>query len=704
MQRNRLAAETSPYLLQHATNPVDWYPWSSAALARAKQENKPILLSVGYSACHWCHVMAHESFEDPATARLMNELFVNIKVDREERPDLDKIYQAAQHLITQRSGGWPLTLFLTPDDQQPFFGGTYFPKEARHGMPAFSDILRRVAQYFAEHPEEIRQQNAHLARALAALVPQRPGHVLLGPLPLHAARRALEAAFDTRSGGFGRAPKFPHAGSIERCLRAWSATARDAEPDLKALYMATLTLMRMAEGGIYDQLGGGFYRYSVDDVWMIPHFEKMLYDSAQLLTVYAQASLATGEAVFARVTQETADWMLRDMHSPEGGFYSSLDADSAGHEGRFYVWSTDEVLAALTPDEYAVFARRFGLDQSANFEGRWHLHARTAVESLAAPDGDPAAARAIDAAHTLEAALTLDAARAKLLAARNARVWPARDEKLLTSWNALTIKGLALAARVLDRPDLADAATAAVDFIRHTLWRDSRLLATYKDGHAHLPAYLDDYAFLADALLELLQTRWRSSDLEFAQALLDAMLARFEDPVGGGFYFTASDHERLIHRSKTFDDDSLPSGNGIAASVLCRMGYLLGNLDYIAAAERALETASQSLLDHSLSHMSLLNALEDFLESTEILIIRGEAAGAQAWSRALGAFSAPGRMLFAIPNDAVLPPPLADKRAGAETVAYLCTGMTCSAPLSSLAAVSARLASTAARGSRPDGV
>jgi hypothetical protein len=688
MQRNRLADETSPYLLQHADNPVDWYPWGEEALAAAKRDNKPILLSVGYSACHWCHVMAHESFEDPATAALMNESFVNIKVDREERPDLDKIYQAAQQMITHRSGGWPLTLFLSAQDQQPFFGGTYFPREARYGMPAFGEILRRVAEYYHGHEEEIRRHGAQLKLAFARMLPDRPEpDVALDSAPLRQARIALEQSFDARFGGFGQAPKFPQSGSVERCLRQWHRTSAGTTPDLKALNMASLTLTRMAEGGIYDQLGGGFSRYSVDDSWMIPHFEKMLYDNAQLLAEYARAGLATGEPLFARVAGETADWVLRDMRSPEGGFYSSLDADSAGHEGKFYVWTRPEVQALLTSAEYAAFSRRFGLDRDANFEGEWHLHTFESIDAVAESLGEsPASISA-----------SIDSARAKLLAARNQRIWPARDEKILTAWNALMIKALAIAARVLDRPDLADAATAAVDFLRSKLWRDGRLLATYKDGRAHLTAYLDDYAFLADALLELLQTRWRGSDLEFAQDLIGVLLGKFSDPDAGGFFFTASDHEQLIHRSKSFGDDSIPAGNGVAASVLCWLGYFLGELHYLNAAERTLGTAWPLLAQYPQAHMSLLNALEDFLAPPQIVIIRGPLQDAAAWARRLGSQYAPTRMIFSIPDDASgLPAALAEKRVAAGTLAYLCTGMTCSAPITELREIARELASPVA--------
>jgi uncharacterized protein len=680
MLRNHLAEETSPYLLQHADNPVEWYPWGEAALRKAKQENKPILLSIGYSACHWCHVMAHESFEDLGTAALMNELFVNIKVDREERPDLDKIYQVAQQMLTHGSGGWPLTMFLTPQ-QQPFFGGTYFPKEPRHGMPAFRDLLRRVAQYYREQGEEIAAQNGQLQAALAAMVPRPDSGAVLDGSAMAQARAALEKSFDGTCGGFSGAPKFPHSSSIERCMRQWYATSTEPEPDLKALYMATLTLTRMAEGGLFDQLGGGFARYSVDGAWMIPHFEKMLYDNGQLLCEYARAHLATGEALFAKVAHETADWVLRDMRSAAGSFYSSLDADSEGHEGKFYVWSRDEVESLLTPREYGAFSARFGLDRNANFEGEWHLHTYASLDDIAGA--------LKESAQTV--AGLIEAARSKLLKARNLRVWPARDEKILCSWNALMIKALAIASRVLGRPDLAEAASTAVDFVRHHLWRDGRLLATYKDGRAHLPAYLDDYAFLADALIELLQTRWRSSDLDFARQLAEVLLDQFEDKDNGGFFFTAKDHEQLIHRSKTFADESVPSGNGVAASMLTRLGFLLGETRYLDAAERTLRAAWAGIQDYPQAHMSLVNALEDFLSALQILVVRGEASSATHWASVLGKLYAPTRMIYAIPNDAQLPAALAAKRPGEITVAYLCSGMTCSAPLENLEEVTRAL-------------
>jgi hypothetical protein len=531
----------------------------------------------------------------------------------------------------------------------------------------------RVSEYYREHAADIQQQGEQLKRAFESMSPPAPaGPVALDRAPLEAARAALEQSFDERYGGFGRAPKFPHPASIERSLRQWYATSASKEVDLKALFMATLTLTRMAEGGIADQLGGGFSRYSVDDFWMIPHFEKMLYDNALLLGEYARAGSATGETLFLNVAGATADWVLRDMRSPEGGFYSSLDADSEGHEGKFYVWSRADVQALLSAPEYAVFARRFGLDRDANFEGEWHLHCYESMQS------DP---------HNL-----LDSARGKLLAVRNARIWPGRDDKVLTAWNALMIKGLAIASRVLGRTDLAEAAFRCADFLRDNLWRDGRLLATYKEGRAHLAAYLDDYAFLADALLELLQTRWRSSDLRFAQSLVEVLLDKFEDAQHGGFFFTAADHEQLIHRSKTFSDDSLPSGNAVAVSVLCRLGHLLGETRYLDAAERTLQCAWPLLSQYPQAHMSLVNSLEDYLAELQILIIRGPSAQAAAWARQLGAEYAPLRMIFAIPGDAAdLPPALAEKRATDATVAYLCNGMICSAPLYDLQAICAAM-------------
>jgi uncharacterized protein YyaL (SSP411 family) len=676
---NHLINETSPYLRKHAHNPVEWYPWGSEALERARLEGKPIHLSVGYNACHWCSVLEKESFEDEATAQLLNENFVNIKVDREERPDIDRIYQIAQQMITQRGGGWPLTMFLTHDDQRPFFGGTYFPKEPRYGLPAFSDLLKRVAEFYRTHQKELREQNAALVAAFADInFPPAPAGTELTDAPLNACRAQLASTFDRRYGGFGGQPKFPAPKALERLLRDWRASPAGDEAGLQSLYMAGFTLRRMGEGGICDQLGGGFCRYSVDERWMIPHFEKMLYDNAALLAVYANSALATADAFYPQVVLETAGWTLREMQSPEGGFYSSLDADSEGHEGKFYVWDREEVRRALSADELAVFAPRFGLDSPANFEGRWHLYVSATVEQIAAVVQRPAA----------EVSALLESARAKLLALRAQRVRPSRDDKILTSWNALMIRGLAIAARVHNAEPLAAAASQALDFIRATLWRDGRLLATYKDGRAHLNAYLDDYVYLVDAVLELQQVRFRAGELEFARQLTEVVLGHFADAANGGFYFTSDDHEQLIHRSRTFSDDAIPSGNGIAAFTLQRLGHLLGEPRYLAAAERTLRAAWPALEKYPLSHVTLVTALEELLQPPEIVILRGEAAAIEAWRRELARMFVPRRMVLAIPADAAdLPPALADKAPRGEAVAYVCSGSTCSAPVESLNAL-----------------
>ena len=671
---NRLAKESSPYLLQHADNPVDWYPWGEEAFALARETGKPILLSVGYSACHWCHVMAHESFEDDATAALMNELFVNVKVDREERPDVDKIYQTAHQLITQRGGGWPLTMFLDGDDQRPFFGGTYFPKEARYGMPAFGDLLKKIAAYYADNRDDVRQQSARLLEVFDRIEPApADADKAFDDGPLAKARETFEQTFDREFGGFGAAPKFPHPTTLDRLLRHWRNTANDAEPDVEALFMAALTLARMAEGGLFDHVGGGFYRYSVDRHWQIPHFEKMLYDNGPLLAIFAQASIATGEALFAAAANATADWMLADMRDPNGGFYATRDADSEGHEGLYYLWEPDEV-RALTGDDYEVFARRFGLDQAANFEGRWHLTVHEQV--------------------TDEEAEAIERAKQALLEKRATRVAPARDEKQLTAWNALAIRGLAIAGSTLERPDLVAAAADAVDFLRRELMIDGRLLASFKDGKARFAAYLDDHAFLLDAVLELLQARWNTEHLEFARQLAELLLEHYEDKDHGGFWFTANDGEELIHRSKPLADEAVPSGNGIAAFALQRLGFLLGDTRYLDAAEKTLRAGWRAVEEYPHGHVSLLAALEEHLEHPEIIVIRGANDEIGRWRDSAVRVYAPRRLVFAIPADEPgLAGALADRKpVDGETVAYRCVGTHCEMPVTSWEALAGQLA------------
>jgi len=623
--------------------------------------------------------MAHESFESPATAELMNRLFVNIKVDREERPDLDKIYQFAHQVLTQRGGGWPLTMFLSPGDQRPFFGGTYFPPEPRHGLPAFTDLLRRVADYYRTHSADIERQGHALIEVFGELLPPpAPADAALDRAPLAAAREHLTREFDGRFGGFGQAPKFPHPMNLEFLLRSWRASADGEEPDLQALYMATLTLTRMAEGGIYDQLGGGFCRYSVDPYWMIPHFEKMLYDNGQLLAVAAQAALATADPLFLRVTDETADWLRRDMEQPGGGFYATLDADAEGHECRFYAWDRDEVQSLLPQDEYAAFAARFGIDRSPNFEGKWHLHCFKSITQVA---------EGLGVAEDTAAGL-VEQARARLLPVRNRRVWPGRDEKVLTSWNGLAIAGLAAAARSLRRPELADSAAQAADFLREHCWYQGRLLAVHKDGRSRFPAYLDDHAALAWGLLELTQARWHAPHFAWAIELTKAMLAHFEDREAGGFFFTADDHEQLILRPKTFGDDATPSGNGVAARLLVRLGFLLAEPRYLAAAERTVRASWAVLEKYPHGHTTLAMALDELTAPPAAVVLRGERAELAAWQSELDRLYDPRRLVLGIPADAAgLPAALADKRPGRELLAYVCRGLQCGPPVQSLSAL-----------------
>jgi uncharacterized protein YyaL (SSP411 family) len=656
--RNRLGEETSPYLKQHADNPVHWHAWNDEALEEARQSGKPILLSVGYSACHWCHVMAHESFEDDATARLMNDLYVNIKVDREERPDLDKIYQTSHQLMTGQAGGWPLTVFLTPE-QVPIFTGTYFPKERRYGMPAFREVLVAIDEYYRNKGGEIRERGANLVDALGNMQTESADDfAALSRTPLATARERAKATYDAEHGGFGGGPKFPHTTTLELLLGAWH---RGGRADDEALAMVTHTLDCMANRGLYDHLAGGFFRYSVDRAWAIPHFEKMLYDNAQLLALYANAYTATGTARYASVAGATADWAMRDMQDARGGYYSTLDADSEHVEGKFYVWTPEGFDAVLPPDEAALAKRAFGLAGAPNFEGKhWHLYLAEAPE--------PAAAS------------RLEAARGKLLAAREKRVWPGRDEKLLVSWNGLMIGGMARAARALDRPELAESAARAVDFIRAELWQDGRLKATYKDGRARFTAYLDDYAFLANGLLELLQQRWRDEDLMFARELCDVLLAHFED-ARGGFFFTADDHERLIHKPKPFVDEAVPAGNGVAALALIALGHLLGEQRYLDAAERTVRAALQMLERYPDAHATLLRALEELLDPPKLVVLRGERNELRPWQRKLSQAYEPHRFVFAVPNDAKLSGLLAQRVPRDKAVAYVCEGMTCRAPV-----------------------
>ena len=682
---NRLASEKSPYLHQHADNPVDWYPWGPEALAKAAAEDKPILLSIGYSACHWCHVMAHESFEDAGVAAVMNRLFVNIKVDREERPDLDRIYQQAHQLLNGRPGGWPLNVVLTPDDHMPYFSGTYFPKTPRHNLPGFPELLERLAAVWHERREDVRSQNAQLGPALRSGGPKAgvTGYAA-NPAPLEEVRGAILDKLDAENGGFGSAPKFPQAELFARLLRIAAGARLAGTPDTQVEAAVRLALASMTTRGLYDQIGGGFFRYSVDARWEIPHFEKMLYDQAALLGLLGDAVAAGLLPEGGGVLAASIGFLARELRAPEGGFYATLDADSEGHEGRYYVWTPDEIRAALPAGDYALAAAVWGLDGAPNFEGRWHLGVRRLPVEVAAGFGLDAAA--VDA--------RLDAIRARLLAVRAARVYPHRDEKILTAWNALLIGALARAGRLHGRADWIALAADAHAFLREHCWREGRLYAVCKDGEAYQPAFLDDHAYLLDATLELLQCRWQPDDLHFAQALADQLLDRFADPKKGGFHYTPVDGETLIARPKPLWDDALPGPNGVAARALLVLGRLLNRIPYLVAAEKVLKWAWPGIESHPLGTTTLLGALEEYFRPGTTVVLRGTGEALQRWQQRSSGRYAAQRVTIAIPDDAAdLPEALALRSARADgPVAYLCTGTQCSAPITDFAAFEAELA------------
>ena len=682
---NRLAGTVSPYLRQHADNPVHWQPWDTAALAEARASGKPILLSIGYAACHWCHVMAHESFADAATAATMNALYVSIKVDREERPDLDKVYQLAHQALSGRPGGWPLTLVLDPEDLTPFFAGTYFPPAPRHGLPAFRDLLQRVRAFYDRERGAVRDQNARLRAWLDEFDTAAPAARRADAAPVARALQDIAARFDPEHGGSRGAPKFPHAGEIELLLdeaaRPQGAGSGGAPTPADCAAMARRTLERMAAGGLYDHLAGGFFRYCVDADWGIPHFEKMLYDQAQLLPLYARAAREFAEPGFAEVVRASAAWLDSGLGLADGGYASALDADSEGEEGRCYVWTREALATALDADAAAVATLHFGFDAPPNFEGRaWHLRGVRPLPEVAAMLGLD-----IDAAqHRLERA------RRNLLAVRNRRVPPARDDKRLTAWNALAIAGLARAGRLLDDAALIAQADAALTTLRRLAWRDGRL-HTLADPRAGGEGYLDDYAFLLDAVLELLQCRWRDVDLDFALALAAALRARFEDAGRGGFYFTAHDAEALIQRPKPWLDESLPAGNAVAIRALLQLGQLTGDGDCLAAARRALE-AAQSVLDrHPQAAPGLLRALRAAIAPPPQAVVRTDAGSAAAWQAAARAASA-DVAVFLIPDDATALLGLLTQRvARAGGVAWVCEGSSCREPLTTPDAFGAAL-------------
>jgi uncharacterized protein YyaL (SSP411 family) len=654
---NRLAQETSPYLLQHKDNPVDWFPWGAEALERAREEDRPILLSVGYSACHWCHVMERESFEDPEIAAYMNEHFVNVKVDREERPDVDAIYMEAVQTISGH-GGWPMTVFLDPEGV-PFYGGTYFPPDTSRGMPSFQMVMEAVLNAYETQREEIRERAPAVRARLGAIGEVEPRPDLPGEAELEEAVQRLLGVADRRNGGFGGAPKFPPASSLELLL------ARGETEHVE------LTLNKMLAGGIYDQIGGGFARYAVDAIWLVPHFEKMLYDNALLARIYLHGWQQLGHARYRRVCEETLDWMLREMRGPEGGFYSALDADSEGEEGKFYVWTPAEIEEVLAADPNCIkfpgqqagnLMQFWGVTEEGNFEGANVLHLAQGADADE-PEG-------------------LAEARRALFEARSQRVWPGLDDKRLTSWNALAIAALADVGAVLGREDYLDAARACAEFLLEQLRDDAgNLLRTYKDGRAHLNAYLEDHAFLLEALLALYEATFEERWFTAARDLAETTIDRFGDPERGGFYSTSSDHEELIARRKEVGDHPIPSGNSSAAMGLLRLAALTGERRYEEAGSAVFALFGKPAVEHPDAFAHMLRALDFHISPTrEVALVGDDLAELASVMREK---PRPHLVLAGGPEGSDQPPLLAGRtRVDGKPAAYVCQNFTCQLPVS----------------------
>jgi uncharacterized protein YyaL (SSP411 family) len=676
---NLLANETSPYLLQHAENPVDWFPWGEEALERARAEEKPILLSIGYAACHWCHVMERESFEDPETAALMNEHFVSIKVDREERPDLDAIYMDAAHALTG-AGGWPLTLFLTPDGN-PFYAGTYFPKEERHGLPAFGAVLRAIADVWEHRRSEAELQSAKVTEAVERTGRLGPSSEPLTDQILQTAFDGLRRAFDPRWGGFGRAPKFPQPMTLEFCLRMHVRGAPDA------LDMVTLTLDKMAAGGMYDQLGGGFHRYSTDERWLVPHFEKMLYDNALLVRLYVHAWQVTGHERYGRVATETCEYLLRELQHPEGGFFSSQDADSEGVEGRFFVWPWDELVGMAGE----TVATAFGATPGGNWEGTNVLWRPVAPEAVAADlelDAD-------------ELARDLETARVELFEIREGRTHPATDDKVLAAWNGMAIAALAEAGRAFGEMAYVEAATRAAEFVLTHLRDDAgRLLRSWRNGRAGRPAFADDHASMADACLVLYETTFELRWFEHARTLADELVRLFHDEERGGFFQTGRDAETLVVRPKEVSDNAVPSGNSLSADLLLRLAHLTGEASYERAGVGALRLVRDAMAGAPSGFGHALGALDAYLSPVKEVAIVGDPRSEE--TRALVAEVTARRFL---PNHVLAVSSPDDEASSAavallrdrpqrddRSTAYVCERFVCLLPVTDPAGLAAQLA------------
>jgi len=667
---NHLITETSPYLLQHAHNPVDWYPWGEAALSKARDENKPILLSIGYSACHWCHVMEHESFENEDIARLMNENFVNIKVDREERPDLDQIYMNAVQMMTGH-GGWPMTMFLTPEGV-PFYGGTYFPPSDRYNMPGFPRILASVAEAFRSQQDQVVSTATAMLGELRRVGLAEPSRELLTKEVLDSAWRRISANYDRTNGGFGGAPKFPPAMSLEFLLHTHHRTGNS-----EALEIVKHTARKMCEGGMYDQLGGGFHRYSVDAKWLVPHFEKMLYDNALLSRMYLHLHQVTKNPDARRIAEETLDYVVREMTDAGGGFYSSQDADSEGEEGKFFVWSRQEVLEVLGEQDGVVFCDYFDVTEGGNFEGQNILHITSSLEDTAT--------RNKISVEELQA--IVNRGRQKLFALREQRIKPGRDEKVLTAWNGLMLSSFAEASAILERADYRNVAEANARFLLSHLQKDGLLLRTYKDGQAKLNAYLEDYACLIDGLISLYEATGELTWIESAVSLADTMIEQFWDDDEGGFFFTGKSHEQLIIRSKEFMDNATPSGNSIATLSMLRLALLTGNDDYRRRGTAVLRLVADQIRRYPSAFGFALSALDFYLDSPlEIVIVGSPGEPLDKLLRTVWQTYLPNRVIAFCRKDhdqaALVVPLFAGRNTLAtQPTAFVCQANTCQQPV-----------------------
>ena len=672
---NQLAHETSPYLLQHAHNPVDWFPWGEEALGSARADDRPIFLSIGYSACHWCHVMERESFENEQTAALMNTHFVNIKVDREERPDLDAIYMEAVQAMTG-SGGWPMSVFLTPTGQ-PFYGGTYYPPQPRYGMPSFSQILLAVSEAYQDRRGDIEEQAQRLTDAIGRTGSLSADGGTLNEEILSEATGKLLQYFDEQYGGFGDQPKFPQPMTLEFAM---SQYRRSGDPDV--LHIAEHTLQKMAAGGIYDQIGGGFHRYSVDRIWLAPHFEKMLYDNAQLLRAYLHAWQINGRPEHRRIIDETVDYVLREMTAPQGGFYSAQDADSEGEEGKFFVWTAEEIEAILGKEEADLLGRTYGVTPTGNFEGKTILNLKRTVADVAQQAGAPVET----------VAERLAAARQKLFIEREKRIKPGRDEKILTEWNGLMIHALADVGVVLGREDALEAARKSAAFILAEMRQDNGFLfRSYKDGRARFNAYLEDYAAFARGLVALYEATFELRWLAEAVRLTKIMQSQFADEVRGGFYQTGIAHEQLVVRRKDFIDNAIPSGNSMAAELLLRLAKLTGHDDYRSEAARIFQIMAAAMAQQPTGFGRLLTALDDLLSPSQEVAVVGSLGDprTQALLQEARRHYLPHTVLAQREPDSENPLPLLEGRTlvDGQPAAYVCENYACQLPVTGVDAL-----------------